>query len=62
MLSHLKKEKFGYRKIRDIRISDAKLWIIKRLKGKGGAYYIAKPKMEKILRPDFGGEESDATS
>ena len=47
MLSHLKKEKFGYRKIRDIRISDAKLWIIKRSKGKGGAYYIAKPKMEK---------------
>ena len=35
VLNLIKKEDFGYRQIRDIKVSDAQKWIMKLLTGKG---------------------------
>ena len=51
VLSILKKEKFGYRKIRDIRISDAKLWIIKL--SESGRGYSTITNVRGVLKPAF---------
>ena len=51
MLNILKKEDFGYRKIRSIKMSDAKLWLIKL--HNDGRGYSTLTSIKGVLRPAF---------
>lgn len=52
VINHLKKDPFGHKKIKNVRLSDAKLWLIK-LQQKDGKGYSSVQSIRGVLRPAF---------